>query len=123
LRTKEPSLADAFDQLIANNFDFSVLSSEQQQILVDILVKKTLEDTIKNKIPELLSVTEEELTQFIHDLFDLQKMDIVFPTTHGPVPLHFSKKEFMSSSRTSLPSIDDLEKLKNLPLNFVADVS
>ena len=82
LRSKEPSLADIFDQLITSKFDFSVLSPEQQQVLVDTLVRHTLEDTIKNKIPELLSVTEEELTQFIHDLFDLQKMDLIVPTKY-----------------------------------------
>jgi hypothetical protein len=34
------------------------LSSDQQQFLVDVLVKEKLEDTIKNKIPSVLSVSE-----------------------------------------------------------------
>ena len=123
LRSKDASLVDVFAVLVENTFNFSVLTPEQQQVLVDVLVKKTLEDTIKNKIPELLSVTEEELTQFITDLFDLQKMDLIIPTKYGPIQLNFVKKEFMSSSRTTLPGIDDLEKIKNLPLNFVTALS
>jgi len=123
LKTKDLWLGEAFDQLVAHNFDFSQLTLEQQQSLVNILVKEKLHDTIKHKVPELLSVTEEELTQFVTDLFDLQKMDISIPTRHGPIPLLFRKKEFMASAMATLPGIDDLEKLKNLPLNFVTTVT
>ncbi len=123
LETKAPSLADIFIQLVANKFDFSVLSSDKQQVLIDTLVKNTLQDTIKNKVPGLLSVTEEELTQFVHDLFDLKKMNLTIPTRHGPVPLTFLKKEFLSSAFKELPGINDLENLKNLPLNFVTQLT
>jgi hypothetical protein len=64
----------------------SVLLSKQQHI-VDVLIKDKLEDTIKNKIPELLSVAEEDITQFVHDLFDLKKMELILPTRHGNVPI------------------------------------
>jgi len=123
LKTKNVWLAEVFQQLVANNFDFSQLSVNQQQLLVDVLVKEKLKDTIKHKVPELLSVTEEELSQFVADLFDLQKMDITIPTRHGPIPLVFRKKEFMASVMAELPGIDDLEQLKNLPLNFVTTVT
>ncbi|MCI0501382.1 MAG: hypothetical protein L0Y61_06510, partial [Epsilonproteobacteria bacterium] len=49
---------------------------------------------------------------------DLSKKDIVIPTRHGPVSLTFLKKEFMSSIHKQLPAINDLEDIKNLPLNF-----
>lgn len=123
LKTKEPVLADIFVQLVANTFDFSVLSSEQQQILVDTLVKHKLEDTIKNKVPDLLDVPQEELTQFVHDLFDLKKKDIVIPTRTGPIPLSFTKKEFMSGVYKDLPALNDLENIKNLPLDFVTQLT
>jgi len=92
LKTKNASLADVFAQLVASKFDFAVLSSDQQQILVSTLIEDKIKDTIKNKVPELLSVSEEELTQFVHDLFDLKKMDILMPTKYRPLPLKFTKK-------------------------------
>lgn len=125
LRTKNPDLADVFAQLVTSKFDFTTLSADHQQILVNVLVKNKLEDTIKNKVPELLSVTEEKLTQFVNDLFDLKKMDITIPTrTSGLIPLSFVKKEFMSSFHKQLPSLDTLERdIKNLPLNFVTQLT
>jgi len=123
LKTKDAALADIFTQLVWSKFDFSVLSPDQQQLLVNTLVKHKLEDTIKNKVPELLSVTEEELTQFMNDLFDLKKMDITIPTRTGPIPLSFVKKEFLSSVRKDLLGIDDLENIQNLPLNFVTQLT
>lgn len=123
LQSKEPSLASIFSVLVKSKFDFSLLSLDQQQTLVNTLVKHKLEETIKNKVPEILSTTEEELTQFVNDLFDLTKMDLTIPTRHGPVPLTFTKKEFMSSARKELPSLQSLEELKNLPLNFVTQLN
>ena len=123
LRTKDVALADVFSRLVTSKFDFSVLSPEQQQLLINVLIKNKLEDTIKNKVPEMLSVKEEDLTQFVHDLFDLKKMDISVPTRHGPVPLTFLKKEFLASARTQLPALNDLEDIKNLPLNFVTQLT
>lgn len=123
LTTKNPDLANVFSQLVAKKFDFSCLSSAHQQLLTDILVKNKLEETIKNKVPELLDVKEEDLISFINDLFDLKKMDLVVPTRHGPVSLTFLKKEFLASARTQLPALSDLEDLKNLPLNFVTQLT
>lgn len=124
LRSKDAALADVFAQLVTSTFDFSVLSSDQQQVLVDVLVKNKLEDSIKHKIPELLDVKEEMITQFIHDLFDLKKMDITIPTRHGTIPLTFLKKEFLASTRKQLPALSDLEsEIKNLPLNFLTQLT
>jgi hypothetical protein len=123
LRTKNPDLADVFSQLVRSKFNFSTLSADQQQLLVNVLVKNKLEDSIKNKVPELLAVTEEDLTQFVDDLFDLKKMDLTIPTRHGPVPLTFIKKEFLANARAQLPSLNNLEDLKNLPLNFVTQLT
>ena len=123
LRTKDAALADVFAQLVGSKFDFSVLSADKQQLLVDTLVKHKLEDTIKHKVPELLSVKEEDLTTFVNDLFDLKKMDLVIPTRTGPVPLSFTKKEFLTSARKELPALSDLEDIQNLPLNFVTQLT
>lgn len=123
LRSKDQWLSDVFAVLVASRFDFSLLSLDQQQVLTDVLVKHQLEDTIKNKVPELLSVSEEEITQFVHDLFDLNKMELEIPTRDGKVPLIFTKKWFMSSGQKNLLSIQDIKELKNLPLNFAAQLT
>jgi len=130
LKTKDAALAEVFFHLVGSKFNFSVLSPDQQQVIVDALIKNKLEDTIKNKVPELLSVKEEELTQFVHDLFDLKKMSITIPTKlSGPVPITFLKKEFLSSARQSLPGVKDLmldsdgSAMKNLPLNFLTQLT
>lgn len=123
LKTKDAALADVFAQLVTSNFDFSTLSPDQQQLIINVLVKNKLEDTIKNKLPDLLSVKEDELTQFIHDLFDLKKMDISIPTKAGIVPLTFLKKEFLTSNHKELIALDDLKDIKNLPLNFITQLT
>lgn len=123
MRSKDMSLADIFAQLVANGFSFPVLSQDQQQYILDVLIKHKLEDTIKNKVPELLDVKEEELTNFVDDLFNLQKMDVTIPTRQGPVVLKFLKKEFMASARKQLPTLDDLEDIQNIPLNFVTQLT
>ncbi|MEI6672770.1 MAG: hypothetical protein WCL02_05600 [bacterium] len=124
LRTKDVALADVFAHLVDNTFNFSTLSPDQQQLLLNALIKNKLEDTIKNKVSELLDVNEEELTQFVHDLFDLKKMNLTIPTRYGPVPLTFLKKEFLSSTRKQVPALSDLEgEIKNLPLNFVTQLT
>jgi len=123
LKTKDQSLGDIFAQLVASKFNFSVLSAPQQQILVNALVKNKLKDTIKNKVPEFLDVGEDDLIQFITDLFDLKKMDIVIPTRTGPVPLKFLEKNFLATFHKELPTLTDLENLQNLPLNFVTQLT
>jgi hypothetical protein len=123
LRTKDAALADVFAQLVGSKFDFSVLSADQQQRILNVLVKNKLEDSIKNKVPELLDVKEEELTQFVHDLFDLKKMELTIPTRYGPVPLTFLRKEFLGGAYSQLPAISDLDNLKNIPLNFVTQLT
>ena len=124
LRSKNAALADVFAQLVASNFDFSVLSPDQQQTLVSALIEDQIKDTIKNKVPELLSLSEKDLTQFVHDLFDLKKMDMIVPTKYGPLPLKFTKKWFLSGARTTLPSLDDFGRdMIKLPLNFEVQLS
>lgn len=123
LRTKDAGLADVFTQLVGSKFDFSVLSQDHQQLILNVLIKNKLEDSIKNKIPEILDVKEEELTQFVQDLFDLKKMDLTIPTRYGPVPLTFLRKEFLGGVHSQLPAISDLDNLKNIPLNFVTQLT
>lgn len=123
LETKNPSLATVFTHLLENKFNFASLSADQQQFIVSFFVKNKLEDTIKNKVPELLAVDEVAITKFMTDLFDLKKMDLTLPTKDGPVPLSFVKKEFFASAHKQLIGINDLEDIKNLPLNFVAQLT
>jgi hypothetical protein len=118
LATKDASLSTIIKKLVDTNFDFSQLSPADQQLLVNVLVKHKLKDLISNKAPELLLVDEAALTQFVDDLFDLQKMDLVLPTREGPVKLHFSEKKFLSKKVDHFLGINELGDLKNLPLNF-----
>ncbi|MEI7557332.1 MAG: hypothetical protein WCJ45_00285 [bacterium] len=108
LKTKDTLLADSFAALVASKFNFSLLAPDQKQHLIDVLVKEKLEDTIINKVPELLDVQKDDLKQFVKDLFNLDKMDLTIPTKQGPVSLSFLKKEFLPSTRKQLPSLDDL---------------
>lgn len=125
LECKEPSLWEVFRSLIQSKFNFSLLSKDQQQLLIDTLVKHKLQDTIQNKIPDLLDVDKKSLSDFVQKLFDMDNMDITIPTRYGPVPLHFLKKEFMASTRKDLPAINDLDAddLKHLPLNFLTQIT
>lgn len=88
-------------------------------------MKHKLQDTIQNKIPDLLDVDKKSLSDFVQKLFDMDNMDITIPTRYGPVPLHFLKKEFMASTRKDLPAINDLDAddLKHLPLNFLTQIT
>lgn len=89
------------------------------------MVKHRLQDTIQNKIPDLLGVDKKSLSDFVQTLFDMDNMDITIPTRYGPVPLHFIKKEFMASARKQLPAINDLDAddIKQLPLNFLTQIT
>jgi hypothetical protein len=118
LATKDASLAQVIKRLIDNRFDFGQLTQADQQLLVNVLVKHKLKDLIANKAPELLLVDEKGLTQFVDDLFDLQKMDLILPTSEGPVKLHFSEKTFLSKKVDHFLSINELSDIKNLPLSF-----
>ncbi len=123
LRSKNPLLSDAFAVLVANKFNFADLNLPQQQILTDVLVKQHLEDTIKNKVPDLLSVSEADISSFVQDLFDLDKMELGIPTQQWPLSLSFLKKWFMSWDNKTLPTIRTLQDLKNIPLNFLAQLT
>ena len=59
LATKDADLGRGMKQLYAVNFDFSRMSAPDQQALLDILVKHSLEDLVANKAPELLNVDPE----------------------------------------------------------------
>ncbi|MEI8091442.1 MAG: hypothetical protein WCG98_04330 [bacterium] len=54
LKTKNTLLADVMKTVIENHFNFSVLTVQQQQVIVNALVETKLKDLIKNKAPELL---------------------------------------------------------------------
>lgn len=125
LKSKDASLGDAFDALVRSKFDFSVLSPDIQQHFVNTLVKQQLNDTIKNKVPELLALDTKELTAFVDDLFNLKKMDLTIPTRYGDVNLTFLKKEFMSTVHDKLPAIEGLAEkdIKNIPLNFLVQLN
>lgn len=129
LHTQNPTIAAVVQKLVDAKFDFRVLSVQEQQSLVDLLVKEKLRDLIKNKIPELLSVDEKQLTTFVDELFDLQKVDGTYqelhiPTRYGPIPITFKDKGFIGEGMKKLLSIEELDKtnLQNLPLNFSVDV-
>ena len=120
LAQKDESLASAMQTLVDNKFDFSKLNITGQQVLINVLVKNKLEDLIKNKAPDLLSADEDDMRQFVEDLFDLQKMDVSIPTNEGSINIKFTKKEFISEEMENLLSIDALGQLENLPLQFEA---
>ena len=50
-------------------------------------------------------------------------MDLIIPTRTGPIPLTFLKKEFLATVHKEVPGLQDLENIKNLPLNFVTQLT
>ena len=81
LATQDFELASAMQKVYEAKFDFSRLSVADQQVILTVLVRHKMEDIIKNKAPELLQVDPNGLKQFVSDLFDLQKKDLILPTT------------------------------------------
>jgi len=124
LGAKDKKLAEVIDKLVNSKFDFNWLDKIDQQYIVDFLVKNKLQDMIKNKIPEILSVDEEDLKKFVNDFFDLNKMELKFPTKDGPVNVLFKEKRFLWEWMKKLLSVNEMDKeFKNLPLNFKIDVN
>lgn len=125
LASKDANLAIVMRTLVDTKFDFSQIPVWQQQILLDVLIKNKLADLIKRKAPELLSTNEETLTQFVNDLFDLNKTSLDIPTSDGIAHITFAPggKRFLWTAMANLTSPDELSKLENLPLNFEVEVT
>lgn len=123
LESKNSKLSSVIAKLAQNNFDFNKLDSVQQQEIINILVQSKLDDLTKNKVPELLKIDQADFSKFVKDLFDLNKKQILIPTKTGNYPINFKSKSFISSDLSSFFSIDKLDQLDNLPLNFEVDVN
>jgi len=123
LESKNSKLSSVIAKLAQNNFDFNKLDSVQQQGIINILVQSKLDDLTKNKVPELLKIDQADFSKFVKDLFDLNKKQILIPTKTGNYPVNFKSKSFISSDLSSFFSIDNLDQLDNLPLNFEVDVN
>jgi hypothetical protein len=80
LSKQNAQLAHVMTSLVQNKFNFAGLSTAEQQLLVTALVEHRIQDAITRKVPELLSLSEAALSQFVHDLFDLQKKEVTIPT-------------------------------------------
>lgn len=122
LESKNSKLSAVIAKLVHNNFDFNKLDSVQQQEIINILVQSKLDDLTKNKVPELLKIDQVDFSKFVKDLFDLNKKQILIPTKTGNYPINFKSKSFISSDLSSFFSIDKLDQLDNLPLNFEINV-
>lgn len=100
----------------------SSISKQDQQELLNVLVKNKLQDVVDTEALSNLGMKEDEYKTFVEDLFDLTKQDITIPTRQGPIPLHFNQKSFLGGPLNHLMSISNsgqlLAEIKNLPLNF-----
>ena len=122
LASKDAKLSGVISKLYQNNFDFNKLDSVSQQEILNVLVQSKLDDLIKTKVPELLKIDQANFSKFVKDLFDMSKKQVLIPTVSGNYPINFKSKSFVSSELNKFFSIDDLNKLENLPLNFEVDM-
>jgi len=122
IKSINPKLWNSIESLIESDFDISLLSIENQQEILNTIVKDKLEDTIQNKVPDLLDIDKDEYKQFMLDIFDLSKNDITIPTRQGPLPIHFNQKSFLWWPLKHLMDIGSkwelISEIKNFPLNF-----
>ena len=119
LATKDVALATVMSKLVWVRFDFSLLSAQDQQVILTFLVKDKLSDLIARKAPELLGVDAKDLKQFTEDLFDLSKKELTLSTRDWPVHIVFKEKKFLPQQVDRLLSVTDLAGLNSLPLQFI----
>jgi len=117
-KTNKP-VSDILKKLNQNNFNLSLLTKGEQQILLNLLVENKLDESVQNQIPELFGTYWDDFKEFVKDLFDLDKNKVVMPTQDGPIELEFEKKEFVGGPMKKLPSLENLANASNFPMNFV----
>jgi hypothetical protein len=118
LATKDPSLSAVMGKVVTAHFDMGQLSLVDQQVILNHLVKHKLQDLIQHKAPELLDIDAESLQQFVEDLFDLQKMELMIPTKEDPVHIKFAEKKFISQKAQYFLSVNNLADMQSFPLQF-----
>lgn len=119
LATKDQALATVMTKLVGVRFDFTKLSIDDQQIILNVLVKHKLNDLIAHKAPELLGIDATAFKEFTDSLFDLSQKELIIPNKEEPIHIIFKEKKFLSQQATQLLSVNELSQLKSLPLQFV----
>lgn len=128
IKTQDKDLGNIISTLVDSRFDISKLSKENQQKILDTLVNSKLWDSIKNKIPNILWIDNNEYEKFIKNLFDLNQKEITIPTNqYWEIPIQFLEKSFLWWPTKDLFDIwswnKSLSEQKNLPLNLRIKIS
>jgi hypothetical protein len=92
LKNKNQNLWDIFLKLYTNTFDFSILDKQQQNVFLGEMVKWRLEELKNEWIANILDVNQEGFDDFVKNIFDLEKSEIVIPTARWDIKLWVSKK-------------------------------
>lgn len=92
VKSKNLKLWDILFKLFQNKFDFSKLDKEEQNELLHESVKSRVEEYKKEWLSELIGIDENNLDNFIKDLFDLDKKEITIPCAWWEIKLSVHKK-------------------------------
>jgi hypothetical protein len=122
LNDKNPEISEILGVLTQNKFDFNALNQAQKQKITDLLVEENLDEIIDQDIPYMLDIDQDEFKDFIKNLFDLNQDTITIPTKFGDIVLDV-EKSFMGGPIEEFTKVQDIGKLKNLPLNFKANIT
>lgn len=127
IKIQDSKLWTIINQLVDINFDINKLWLEEQQIILNKLVSSKLDDSIKNKIPNILWIESDEYQEFVNNLFDLNQKDIIIKTQYWDFPIHFLEKSFFWWPTNNIPELWNWEKnlnqQQNLPLNLKIKVT
>jgi len=102
LASKDAKLSHIVAKLVDSKFGFALLDQAEKQYIINFLVKDKLQDLIANKVPELLDIEADKLKNFVDDLFDLNKKDLIIPSREGDIKINFEQKELLGEGLKNL---------------------
>ncbi|HMT00710.1 MAG TPA: hypothetical protein PKC14_00125 [Candidatus Absconditabacterales bacterium] len=114
-----PALGSVLTKWYHSYFDFSKLSLDEQQIIVDEMIDSYYDENFHESMKNFYGIDGAELKIFLKDLFDLKKNYVLMP--NGQM-VSFKKKNLLGGP-LPLGSFDDLFDKPLFPLAFEVESS